>query len=94
LMHACRHIPVLVDLSRDRGSGAEAWLLSYTNPDTCVMMALKRVTCIPKVALCTCSSIAHRADQLARETGLEADDLIGAVPVGGLNHCAAVWSCG
>jgi alpha-galactosidase len=91
LMNACRHIPVLVDMCHELEEVApDAWLFSYTNPDTCVMMAMERVSPIKKVALCTCSAIPRHADKLARETGLPADDLVVPAPAGGLNHCPAI----
>jgi alpha-galactosidase len=91
LMNACRHIPVLVEICRELEEVApDAWLFNYTNPDTCVTMAMERVSSIKKVALCTCSSIPRHPERLARETGLPAEDLVTPVPVGGLNHCPAV----
>jgi alpha-galactosidase/6-phospho-beta-glucosidase family protein len=46
---ACRHIPVLVDICREMEEVApDAWLFSYTNPGTCVMMALERVSSIKR----------------------------------------------
>ena len=91
LMNACRHVPVLVDICREMEEVApDGWLFSYTNPDTCVMMAMERVSAVEKVALCTCSSIPRHADKLARETGLPAEDLVVPAPAGGLNHCPAI----
>jgi alpha-galactosidase len=91
LMNACRHIPVLVDICHEMEEVApDAWLFSYTNPDTCVMMAMERMSSINKVALCTCSAIPRHADKLARETGLAAEDLVVPALVGGLNHCPAI----
>jgi alpha-galactosidase len=91
LMNACRHIPVLVDICHEMERVApDAWLFCYTNPDTCVMMAMERVSPIKKAALCTCSAIPRYADKLARETGLPADDLLVPALAGGLNHCPAV----
>lgn len=91
LLHACRHIPVLVDICREIEEVApDAWLFSYTNPDTCVMMALERVSSVRKVALCTCSAIPRRAQKLARETGLSAEDLVVPALAGGLNHCPVI----
>jgi alpha-galactosidase len=91
LMNACRHIPVLVDICHEMEEVApDAWLFSYTNPDTCVMMAIERVSTIETVALCTCSSIPRHADKLARETGLPSGDLVVPAPAGGLNHCPAI----
>jgi alpha-galactosidase len=91
LMNACRHVPVLVDICREMEQVApDGWLFCYTNPDTCVMMAMERVSPVKKVALCTCSAIPRHADKLARETGLPADDLVVPAPAGGLNHCPAI----
>lgn len=91
LMNACRHIPVLVDICQEMEQVApDGWLFCYTNPDTCVMMAMECVSPIKKVALCTCSAIPRHADKLARETGLPADDLVVPAPAGGLNHCPAI----
>jgi alpha-galactosidase len=91
LMNACRHVPVLVDICHEMEQVApDGWLFCYTNPDTCVMMAMERVSPIKKVALCTCSAIPRHADKLARETGLPADDLVVPALAGGLNHCPAV----
>jgi alpha-galactosidase len=91
LMNACRHIPVLVDICHEMEKVApDAWLFSYTNPDTCVMMALEQASTLTKVALCTCSSIPRHPEQLAMETGLAAGDLLVPALAGGLNHCAAI----
>ena len=91
LMNACRHIPVLVDICHELEElSPQAWLFCYTNPDTCVMMAMERVSPIKKVALCTCSAIPSHAEKLARETGLAAEDLVVPAPAGGLNHCPAI----
>ncbi len=91
LLHACRHIPVLVDICHEMEEVApEAWLFSYTNPDTCVMMALERVSTINKVALCTCSTIPRDAQKLSRETGLPPQDLVVPALAAGLNHCPVI----
>jgi alpha-galactosidase len=90
-MNACRHVPVLVDICHEMEQVApDAWLFCYTNPDTCVMMAMERVSPIKKAALCTCSAIPRYAEKLARETGLPAGDLVVPALAGGLNHCPAV----
>jgi alpha-galactosidase len=91
LLHACRHIPILVDICREIEEVApDAWLFNYTNPDTCILMALERLSSLKKISLCTCSSIVRNADQLAREIGLSPEDLVMPALAGGLNHCAAV----
>jgi alpha-galactosidase len=91
LMSACRHIPVLVDICCELEEvSPNAWLFNYTNPDTCVMMAMERVSTIKKVALCTCSAMPRHAEKLARETGLPAEDLVVPALAGGLNHCPAI----
>jgi alpha-galactosidase len=91
LLHACRHIPILVDICRDIEEFApDAWLFNYTNPDTCILMALERLSPVKVISLCTCSSVPRRADQLAREIGLTPGDLVMPALAGGLNHCAAI----
>ena len=91
LMHACRHIPILVEICHQLEEvSPEAWLFNYTNPDTCVVMALERETNIKAVSLCTCSAVVRHADKLAQETGLPAEDLVVPALVGGLNHCSAI----
>ena len=91
LLEACRHIPVLANICHELEEvSPDAWLFNYTNPATCVMMAMERESAIKKVSLCTCSSVARRPEQLARETGLPAEDLVMPALVGGLNHCAAI----
>jgi len=91
LLHACRHIPILAEICREIEELApEAWLFNYTNPDTCVLMALERLSQVKKLSLCTCSAIPRHADKLSGETGIPPEELMAPALAGGLNHCPAV----
>lgn len=91
LLHACRHIPILAEICGEIEELApEAWLFNYTNPDTCVLMALERLSPIKKLSLCTCSAIPRHADKLSGETGIPPEELMAPALAGGLNHCPAV----
>ena len=91
LLHAGRHIPILVNICHELEEVApEAWLFNYTNPDTWVLMALERESTNKAASLCTCSAVPRHADKLGRETGLPAEDLVVPALVGGLNHCPAI----
>jgi alpha-galactosidase len=93
MMRGFRHIPVLVDICHELEElSPEAWLFSYTNPTTPVMMAMECESDIKKVCLCTCSAMLRQADYWATKIGMDADDLVVPVLVGGLNHCAAILS--
>ena len=93
MMRGFRHIPVLVDICHELEElSPDAWLFSYTNPTTPVIMAMERESDIKKVCLCTCSAMLRKADYWAKKSGIDAHDLVVPVLVGGLNHCAAILS--
>jgi alpha-galactosidase/6-phospho-beta-glucosidase family protein len=91
MFRAFRHVPLFLDVCRELEElSPDAWLFSYTNPATPVLMAIERRSAVKKVFLCTCSAMARRPGFLARKAGVEPDELAMPAIVGGLNHCAAI----
>ncbi len=91
MFRAFRHLPVMQETCKEMEELCpEAWFFSYTNPATPVQMALKRVTPIKMVFLCTCSAMPRRPKFLADKAGVEPGELAMPAIVGGLNHCAAI----
>jgi len=91
MFRAFRHLPVLLDTCREMEELCpDAWMFSYTNPSTPVLMALQRETPMNMAFLCTCSAMVRRPRYLARKAGVEPEELALPAIVGGLNHCAAI----
>lgn len=91
MMRAFRHIPVMVEICHELEEiSPKAWLLSYCNPTTPLLMAMERVSDLKKACLCTCSAILQRPHRLGELAGVTAEDLSWPPLVGGLNHCAMI----
>ncbi len=53
IFRALRHVPVVVELARDMEELCpDAWLLNYSNPMSCLCIAVRRETSINAVGLC------------------------------------------
>lgn len=91
IMRAFRHIPVLASVAEDLEElSPEAWVFNYSNPATSNTMAMRMVSSVNSIGLCTCSSIPRQGTHLASMVGLEPDDLLTPAPCAGLNHCSAI----
>jgi len=85
LSHALRNIPIVLDIARDvERLASDALLLSFTNPESRICLALNRYTDLSCVGLCHGIGSGYRS--IATLTGVPADDLIGIAA--GLNHFA------
>ncbi len=85
LSHALRNIPIVLDIARDVEQLApDALLMSFTNPESRICLALSRYTDLNFVGLCHGIGMGYHS--IATITGVPADDLIGMAA--GLNHFA------
>ena len=91
IMRALRHIPVLVSVCKDLEEvSPHATVFNYTNPLSANCMAMRRMSRLETVGLCTCSPITKNAKVLGRLTGLDPADLMLPAPAAGINHCAGI----
>jgi alpha-galactosidase len=81
ISRALRHVPVVVEVARDMASLCpDAWLLNYSNPMSCLCIAVRRESSINAVGLChglfgTLSRLAevlevHREELRAEAAGI------------------------
>lgn len=85
LSHALRNIPIVLDIARDvERLALDALLMSFTNPESRICLALSRYTGLNVVGLCHGIGSGYRS--IATITGHSAEDLIGIAA--GLNHFA------
>jgi alpha-galactosidase len=83
LSHALRNIPIVLDIARDvERLAPDALVMSFTNPESRICLALTRYTDLKVVGLCHGIGMGYQS--LSRITGIPADDLIGVAA--GLNH--------
>jgi alpha-galactosidase len=91
IMRAFRHIPVLATVAEDLEElSPDAWVFNYSNPATANTMAMRMVSSVNSVGLCTCSAIPRHGEYLAAMAGLDPGDVLAPAPAAGLNHCAAI----
>jgi len=92
IMRAFRNAPVLADVARNVAEVApDAWVFNYTNPAPIEALAMRAAA--PQVksyALCSCTQAPSSAAWLARQAGVDPDDIAMPPVVAGLNHCASV----
>ncbi len=83
LSHALRNIPLILEIAKDvEKLCPDALLLSFTNPESRICMALDRYTDVRFVGLCTGAVYAHNA--IGRITGVPPEDI--HVTTAGINH--------
>lgn len=91
IMRAFRNAPVLRSIAVDVSEVAPgAWILNYTNPATAMTLALKSVSDVNSVSLCSCTWMPRNPAWLAERVGVAPYELRLPALVGGLNHCAGV----
>jgi alpha-galactosidase len=86
LFRGLRLIPALIDICRDiERLCPKAWVINYSNPMTAICRALRKVTHVNIVGLCTAGFL---PSQIARRMEIDAGrvDVISA----GVNHC--MWA--
>lgn len=91
IMRALRNAPVLASVARDVAEVApEAWVFNYTNPASVEALAMRTVPNVRSLSLCSCANHPARAEWLADQAGVDAEEIAMPPVVAGLNHCAAV----
>jgi alpha-galactosidase len=91
IMRAFRHIPVLVGVVKELEEvSPEAWVFNYTNPMTAICLAMRQVSAVKTVGLCTCAHLPRNARALAELAGVSSEEVVAPAPAAGLNHCAAI----
>ncbi len=85
VFYGARHVPVILDICRDREELCpDAWLLIYTNPMSIICGAVNDYTHIKNAGLC--HSVQGTASELAKYLGIPYDEL--SYWVAGINHMA------
>ena len=86
LFRGLRLIPALIDICRDiERLCPDAWVINYSNPMTAICRALRKVTGVKIVGLCTAG---YLPGQIARQ--MEIDESRIDVISAGVNHC--MWA--
>ena len=91
IMRAFRHVPVLAQICEDLVAvSPRAWVFNYTNPAAANTMAMKTVSGINSVSLCSCVGLPMNVLWLSALTGVAPDDIAMPPVVAGINHCAGI----
>jgi alpha-galactosidase len=91
IMRALRNAPVLAAVARDvKDVAPDAFVFNYTNPASAQALALATVPEVKSLSLCSCTAQPASAQWLARQAGVEPDEIAMPPVVAGINHCASV----
>jgi alpha-galactosidase len=93
IFRALRNLPVVASVARDLAEvSPRAMLFNYTNPASANAMAMAAVSPVRSASLCSCSPLPFQRTWLAELVGVDPDDLVMPMRVGGINHCTGVLS--
>jgi len=83
ISRALRHVPVIVEVARDMEKLCpDAWMLNYTNPMSCLCIAIRRETPVNAVGLC--HGLFGTVARLAELLDVPRDEL--SAEAAGINH--------
>jgi alpha-galactosidase len=91
IFRTLRNAPVLESVARDAAEVSPgARIFNYTNPAPVEALAMLTVPGAQVTSLCSCTQHPASAEWLARQAGVDADQIEMPPLVGGINHCAGV----
>ncbi len=93
IFRALRNMPVVASVARDLAEvSPRAMLFNYTNPASANAMAMADVSPVRSVSLCSCSPWPFQRAWLADLIGVDPEDVVMPIRVGGINHCTGILS--
>jgi alpha-galactosidase len=93
IFRALRNLPVVASVAQDLDAVApKAVLFNYTNPASANAIAMALTAGVRSVSLCSCSPLPFHRPWLADIAGVDADDVVLPMRVGGINHCTGILS--
>lgn len=93
IFRALRNTPVVASVAADLAEVApDAVLFNYTNPASVNAMAMARTSAVRSLSLCSCSPRPFQRRWLAELIGVEIDEVVVPMRVGGINHCTGILS--
>ena len=93
IFRALRNMPVVASVARDLAEvSPQAMLFNYTNPASANAMGMAEVSPVRSVSLCSCSPWPFQRAWLADLIGVDPEDVVMPMRVGGINHCTGILS--
>lgn len=92
IFRALRNSPVVAATAAEAVElSPQAMVLNYTNPASANAMVMAK-SAVRSASLCSCSPRPLRRSWLAALAGVEEDDVVVPLRVGGINHCTGIMS--
>jgi len=92
IFRALRNAPVVAEVASEAAQLApRAFVLNYTNPASVNAMVMAG-TNKRALSLCSCSPLPFNRSWLAELIGVDRDEIVIPLRVGGINHCTGIFS--
>jgi alpha-galactosidase len=93
IFRSLRNTPVVASVAHDLAELApDAIVFNYTNPASANAIAMAKVSGVRSLSLCSCSPLPFQRTWLATLAGVDVDDVVVPLRVGGINHCTGIMS--